>query len=414
MKGEMTETAGNIMVVEDERGMRVTLVGTLEEQGYRLTAFESGREAIASLQESLPDLVIADLRLRDADGLEILQALKRINPEAAFMVVTSYASIDTAVEALNEGAFAYITKPFNMDELNSTVRNALRQQRLLRENRRLVESLRQSNRELNAEIVQRERAETSLAHSVELRRLQAAQEAKEQERRRLAEELHDETMAELASVVVDLGYLSRQARQVPAEVRQGMAELRKRVRGTERKLRQIVQGIFPSVLTNLGLIPALRSYLEEMSGRPTGSPHPLELELRTTGLDDGRLPEEVEIAVYRTVQQGLTNAIQHARAKALRVELTWAGTELTVLIADDGVGFDVQNLERTPASGHFGLVNLSDRIEGLKGVFEIDSHPMAGTTIQARVPTQDRVSCSTAVHTSVYILGNQDIDRQRL
>lgn len=132
----MIEDSGKIIVVEDERGMRATLVGALEDQGYHVTAFESGREAIGSIQDGPPDLVIADLRLPDADGLEILQALRGINTEAAFMVVTGYASVDTAVEALNEGAFAYITKPFNMDELNNTIRNALRQQALLRENRR--------------------------------------------------------------------------------------------------------------------------------------------------------------------------------------------------------------------------------------------------------------------------------------
>ena len=154
------------------------------------------------------------------------------------------------------------------------------------------------------------------AREQELRRLQAAQEAREQERQRLAEELHDETMAELASTVVDLGFLaSRYSKEFSPELRGEMGELRERARGTERKLRQIVQGIFPSVLTNLGLMPALRTYIEHLSARPIPSPHRLELELKATGLDDGRLPEEIEIGLYRVIQQGVTNAIQHFPGK---------------------------------------------------------------------------------------------------
>ena len=154
-------------------------------------------------------------------------------------------------------------------------------------------------------------------------------------------------------------------------------------------------------------MPALRTHLEELAGRPIESPHPLELELKAKGLDDGRLPEDVEIAVYRVVQQGLANAIRHANAKRLHVELVWAGSELTVSIADDGRGFDVTKLERTPTSGHFGLVTLKDRIEGLGGVCDIESQPSEGTTIRASLPTQERASVSTAVQTSVFVLGNQ-------
>jgi len=439
----MTTEASDILVVDDDRGMRMTLVATLEDKGYRLRASASGREALATIQESPPDLVIADLRLPDLDGLDILNSLKDINPETAFILVTGYATVDTAVEALNEGAFAYLDKPFNMEELYSIVRNALLQQRLARENRRLLDSLQQANVELNQEvnqrtnaeqalkdsverlrkayeqatvyaqelrdeIAQRKRAERALARSERLRRLQAADEAKDQERKRLAEELHDDTLAQLSSVIVDLGFLSRQAGQLTPELKEEMTALRNRVRDTEQRLRQIVQGLFPSVLTNLGLMPALRSYLEGLSHRPIENPSPLTLEINARGLDNGRLPEQVEIAVYRFIQQGLINAIQHARAKKLQVELSWAGKELYVAIADDGVGFDTENLERTPASGHFGLVNLRDRIEGLDGVLEIESQPSMGTTLRVKIPTDMAMPGPAALQRSRHILQNQN------
>ena len=124
-------------------------------------------------------------------------------------------------------------------------------------------------------------------------------------------------------------------------------------------------------------------------------------------MDDGRLPDDVEITVYRVVQQGLTNAIQHASAKKLRVELTWADSELTVVIADDGKGFDVERLERTPSPDHLGLVNLNDRVDGLGGICEIESDPAKGTTITARIPTEQLTSKSTTVQTSVFVLGSR-------
>ena len=259
----MNEEKATVLVVEDERGMRDTLVGSLEDLGFNMVAYASGNEAMSAIRESAPDVVISDLRLPDADGLEILQTLKEVGPESAFIVVTGYASVDTAIEAVNKGAYAYITKPFNMEEVYSTVRNAAEQQRLMRENRRLVASLQKANKGLNAEveqrtraeealqnslermktaydqatiyaqelreeIAQRERAEEALTRAEELRRLLAAQEAKEQERKRLAEELHDETMAELASVVVDLGFLSKYAGPLPPKVETGLAELDRR------------------------------------------------------------------------------------------------------------------------------------------------------------------------------------------
>ena len=124
---------------------------------------------------------------------------------------------------------------------------------------------------------------------VRMERLAAIGEltAKEQERKRLAEELHDETMAELASVVVDLGILSRSAKQIPPELDDALSEIRDRVRGGERRLRQIVRGIFPSVLTNLGSA--------NQSGSDTGRP----LTSRGPGGKTHRQPPPVETGAGR-------------------------------------------------------------------------------------------------------------------
>ena len=90
--------------------------------------------------------------------------------------------------------------------------------------------------------------------------------------------------------------------------------------------------------------------MEEISSRPICSPYPLEIELRTSGFGNCRLPEEVEIGLYRIVQHGVSNAIQHARAKHVHIDLTWKESGLSVQVKDDGVGLDIRNLENLPPS----------------------------------------------------------------
>jgi len=155
----MTTGAATILIVDDEAGMRSTLAANLEHQGYQTITCKNGKEGLAHIQQDHPDVVISDLRLPDGSGLRLLECLKEINPEAAFILITGHASLETALEALNEGAFAYVTKPFGMDEVYTVVRNALKQQRLMLENQKLIESLQQSNRRLADEISERQSAE---------------------------------------------------------------------------------------------------------------------------------------------------------------------------------------------------------------------------------------------------------------
>ena len=145
--GESIEPgAANILVVEDEVGMRTTLFAILEDAGYKVTGLEKGAEALEMIRSYPFNVVITDIRLPDVDGMEILELAKEIEPDVAVIMMTGYASLETAVEAVNEGAYAYFVKPVNMDEMKTTIVNALRQQRLSRENKRLVDNLQQSNK----------------------------------------------------------------------------------------------------------------------------------------------------------------------------------------------------------------------------------------------------------------------------
>jgi two-component system sensor histidine kinase/response regulator len=137
-----------ILVTDDELATLETLSANLEEMGYRVTTASNGREALELIRKRGFNIVIADIKLPDISGLEILETAKELNPETAVIMITGHASLETAVDAINEGAYAYILKPVAMSELETTLNNALREQRLLSENRELVESLQQSNKSL--------------------------------------------------------------------------------------------------------------------------------------------------------------------------------------------------------------------------------------------------------------------------
>jgi len=113
------------MVVDDELSMREVLEIMLTKEGYQVTCAENGRNAIGLLEKNQYDLMLCDIRLGDISGLDVLQASKKCNPDTVVILISAYASTETAVEAMNAGAYDYVPKPFDKDELMQTVAKAL-------------------------------------------------------------------------------------------------------------------------------------------------------------------------------------------------------------------------------------------------------------------------------------------------
>jgi two-component system response regulator PilR (NtrC family) len=132
-----------VLVVDDEQSMRELLGIMLRQVGYDVTQADGGEAAIQTLKTTdVFDLVITDLRMRKVDGLAVLRAAKEHSPQTVVLVVTAFASTETAVEAMKLGAYDYVTKPFKLDELKLTIANALERKRLQDENRELKRQLR--------------------------------------------------------------------------------------------------------------------------------------------------------------------------------------------------------------------------------------------------------------------------------
>ena len=121
----MNRSASNILIVDDELSMRELLEYMLTKEGYQVTCAKSGREAIALLEKDRFDLMLCDIRLGDITGLDVLRAAKKSDSDIVSIMISAYASTESAVEAMNEGAYDYVPKPFNTDELMDTIVKAL-------------------------------------------------------------------------------------------------------------------------------------------------------------------------------------------------------------------------------------------------------------------------------------------------
>jgi len=132
---------GKILIVDDDANASRLVSYALRAEGYETVSAETGNEGIAVVESVRPALAILDIRLPDMKGLDLIAPFRQIHPDMEVVIMTAYASVENAVQALNEGALAYITKPVNLRELVSVVRQALERQRMNEEKRRAEEQL---------------------------------------------------------------------------------------------------------------------------------------------------------------------------------------------------------------------------------------------------------------------------------
>ncbi|MFU8844867.1 MAG: sigma-54-dependent transcriptional regulator [Bacteroidales bacterium] len=129
----------SLLVVDDEVSVRDSLYNWFIEDGYQVSCAESAMQALKILENDPHDIILADIKMPGMDGLEMLKRIKALKPDAIVIIMTAFATVDTAVQALKDGAFDYVTKPFDPDDLSHLIRNASRQVSLSSENERLRE-----------------------------------------------------------------------------------------------------------------------------------------------------------------------------------------------------------------------------------------------------------------------------------
>jgi two-component system sensor histidine kinase UhpB len=205
--------------------------------------------------------------------------------------------------------------------------------------------------------------------------------AQEEERKRVARELHDETSQVLTSLLISLALLEESTTSPTA--RERIVETRQLAHQTLRAIRSLSIDLRPSALDDLGLLPALRWYIKEYQQKFS-----IEVEFHTSGFKE-RLSSEMETVLYRIVQEALTNVARHAHATKAIITMKEENGAVDVLIHDNGSGFHAGTLEEKPADGQehgWGLVGMYERAKLLEGELTIDSAPGKGTTIHANLP----------------------------
>jgi two-component system, NarL family, sensor histidine kinase UhpB len=203
--------------------------------------------------------------------------------------------------------------------------------------------------------------------------------AQEQERQRIARELHDETSQVLTSLLISLAVLE-EAIDAP-EARERIADTRGLAHSTLRAIRNLSIDLRPSALDDLGLLPALRWYIKEYEKKCA-----IEVDFQASGLKE-RLPAEMETALYRIVQEALTNTAKHASAHKVWITLKEDEQQVRARIVDNGRGFDYEGLLKNPGQERgLGLVGMQERAVLLNGTLTIHSSPGRGTSVEVRIP----------------------------
>ena len=208
-------------------------------------------------------------------------------------------------------------------------------------------------------------------------------EAQEDERKRVSREIHDGPAQMMANVIMRSDLIERIYRE------QGVEEAFKEIRNVKQMVRQalyevrhIIYDLRPMALDDLGLVPALKKYLK------TTEEYFNHTRIRFVFIgEEKRLSSKFEVALFRLIQEAVQNAMKHAQAKDIVVKLEMKRQSLTIVIKDDGKGFDT----KLKKSNSFGLLGMKERVEILDGELSIDSHIGKGTVVIIQVPLEHEV-----------------------
>ena len=209
---------------------------------------------------------------------------------------------------------------------------------------------------------------------------QRLMKAQEEERLHLSRELHDESGQLLAALTVQLGLLERGLDQ-PGTLRERLEELKNTANTIQNNLHKLAVNLRPASLDHLGLVTTTRQFIDEFHRQ-----YGIQVDFEAVGMEARRLPIEVETAIFRVIQESLTNVILHSQANSVDILLSLHNHDMVMVVEDDGIGF----LPSSPGQeDQLGLFGMRERIEMLGGTFVIESSPGKGTTIKAEVPCRD-------------------------
>jgi signal transduction histidine kinase len=401
-----TDPAGNsgikILTVDDNEALRYSLVRSLRDAGYQVIEAKTGAEAIA-LAAELPDLITLDVNLPDINGFQVCRQIKAdpaTNHIPILHVSSTFVGPEARVQGLAGGADAYLAEPIDRSELVATVGALLRLKQAetsARKEAKAAEMARQELAQLNATLELRvsERTDELKEANTSLRELSARLlQMQDEERRRIARELHDSVGQLLAAITMNQAIVEKELDSLSPQATKAFLENRSFIQQILRDIRTISHLLHPPLLDEAGLPSALQWYVEEFSER-SGTKVTLEC-----SESFGRYSSALETAIFRIVQECLGNIHRHSDSRTAAIRLDIKDGTAKLVVSDQGKGIPPRKqLElKSGIRTGVGLRGMRERVAQLGGEFSVESNS-DGTTVVASLPctmrTDDEVGGGT-------------------
>lgn len=339
-----------ILLIEDNPGdvrLIQEMLAGIKDVTFELECADSLQDGLKRLAGGDIDVVLLDLSLPDSRGFDTFARAHAHAPQVPIIMLTGLDDESVADKAVREGAQDYLIK----GEVNKNL---------------LVRSIRYAFARQQAEEAARLKRFSEMLISVQ-----------EEERKRVARELHDETGQVLMTIKLSLEMIAKDDVGLEESVRQDLRETIKLVKRAMRELHRISARLRPEVLDELGLIPSIEQEVDFLAKRSG-----IKIEFESKGFKS-RLESQKEIALYRVVQEALTNILRHSEATRVKVRITRKGSKVLLRVRDNGKGFEISGLNK---SRGLGVLGMKERTVLVGGTFKIISEPGKGTLLEAEIP----------------------------
>ncbi len=375
----MKERKISVLLVEDDEDDYTLVRDVLSEVphvDYSIEWASSYEQGLKAIETPAHDVCLLDYRLGERNGIDFLYEAMGRGYRVPIVFLTGQGNLEIDMEAMKAGAADYLAKgEINGPLLDRSIRYAI-------ERKRCEEALLKSHAELvkaNEELQKSER---------ELRYLSSQLlTAREQERKRVSQELHDNVWQTLNAIKLDIDHTFSSGDSGPAAIRSGAKRITSAIRDAVERIRTIHGELWPPVLEDFGILAAITWYCREFQNNYSSVSIKNHFDLA-----EGDVPQSVKIVVYRIMQEALSNVAKHSQATDASLSLTKKDDRIEFSVADNGIGFDLGSLsfETKPWSG-LGLLSIQKQTEHSDGSFSIKSDKGTGTVIRASWPMKNSV-----------------------
>ena len=357
----------NILMVDDQPAKLLSYEVILSELGENLVKASSGKQALELLLKNDFAVVLMDVSMPEIDGFEMADIIRqhpRFQKTAIIFISAVHMTDVDQLKGYQRGAVDYIPVPVVPELLRAKVS--------------VFAELHRKSHQL--EIL-----------NVELRRLSGSLiSSQDEERRRIARELHDGLGQDLTVVKIMLQGVFRDE-QLAESKQDEIADINRLIEGALQQVRSVSYLLHPPLLDEVGLRSALGWYVDGLSKRGG-----IEITMGTEPPDFPRLTPEIETTLFRVIQEALTNVFRHSRASKACVMLKRREGEIAVTVRDDGVGVSEEISEFRPDSIGVGISGMRQRVKELSGALLLrKAHP--GTVVEVVIPVASVPSDTRAI-----------------